>query len=739
MNAFFGSTVYGLDLSPDGRFLAACGPSFAWIAPVDDPNQVTDIEGATGHAYDVVFAPDGASIVVCFHGGHVRRYDLDGRLTHRYIGHGGVPDGVRKVVFHASGAVLASVGEDDTLRVWNADTAQQIALFEHGSDVNTVAFGPGDTEITTGSDDDLRIIDLKTRETRSIQTEPIAEVQIAGGLIFTQWGSHIRVLDAKLQVLTELAQTDVSRLRVVGTTLFAASWRGSHAGVQRWDLETRQRTGLSSTLTPFWALAVDGERVFGGSNPDDGRTVFVWTHDGTPIDEQQPPPDLFAVVADTDRPLDARLAAVRARLDDGADVNAVDAQGCSVLACAMSRPPSREVVQLLLDRGADVHRADGQGLGPLDHCLHCGARQADEVAATVAVARLLLHAGARPGPASRPYHYSHVAPGLLEVVLDVFDDLEAQDSDGESLLHRLARAGVALPVELLLRKGVRTDVVNKQGLTPLHLAWRVIEQFSSRVELARALEAAGAPLQVDLPETPLFTPFERKAMTRALEGAEVSDRVRRFLAPPSMKVDYRSYQELTTFMHARVHDVSDTMASIALMARALGPSKGTLVLDGPVDQPFFHHGDVHVVVHFEVAVPFVVTGDLRVDGAMVTRRHGGHVMVGGDATLGALDADCEMHVGGLLTVRDLLFARYHGLHRLAAARIVAGLFINDDRCVMAEVDARRFDVHTDEQWQDSLPRLKNRLVPELIGDDGIDPDQLFDRLRAGEPVYLEPI
>lgn len=282
----FDGAVHGLALNPDGTRLAAAGPGRGVVFDTSTGEVITEIRGATGHAYDVDFAPDGASVVICFHAGHVRRYDAtNGEEIARYTGHGGVPDGVRKVKFRPDGQQLASVGEDATLRIWDAESTEELHCLDGRSDVNTVAWGPAEGQVTFATDVGLHRVDIEARRGLSRDTEPIAEVQIVDGQVISAWGDEIRIMTEDLEIEQELTQDSVARIRLGNAQLFAASWRGGDAGVHRWNLATgtRERLGMPEPVGddphPVWALALDPEagRLYAGASPIKGpSSIVIW-------------------------------------------------------------------------------------------------------------------------------------------------------------------------------------------------------------------------------------------------------------------------------------------------------------------------------------------------------------------------------------------------------------------------------------------------------------------------------
>ena len=200
-------------------------------------------------------------------------------------------------------------------------------------------------------------------------------------------------------------------------------------------------------------------------------------------------------------------------LTKGADPNLADNRGRAALYAAIdmrnlewsTRPAPAgkdkvdglDVIQALLSRGANPN-AQLTGKIPLRGQPSFDGRWANQVGATpfwraaqsddVAVMRMLLDSKADPAIASKDgttplmvaagvgwsdgqsHGATADAPEAIRICLEHGADVNAVNAEGNTALHGASFRGAANVVELLVEKGARMDLKNKEGRMPINMA-----------------------------------------------------------------------------------------------------------------------------------------------------------------------------------------------------------------------------------------------------------------------------
>ena len=157
---------------------------------------------------------------------------------------------------------------------------------------------------------------------------------------------------------------------------------------------------------------------------------------------------------------------VKALIDGGADINARDKLGETLLHVAVVRGYG-DISTFLIEKGADINAGDVRGLTPVHAAAWRGFR--DLVALPISNRADL---NTRDIDDVTPLHTAALA-GRKETVallIEMGADVNAKNKNNLTPLHAAALSGDRETVALLIDKGADVNSRSKDGLTPLHIA-----------------------------------------------------------------------------------------------------------------------------------------------------------------------------------------------------------------------------------------------------------------------------
>lgn len=272
-------------ISSDGRIIAAAGHDcivYLWDAESDQP--VQKLYGHTSIVESLAFHPDGARLVTSSIDGEVRFWELPRTAGHRTDGAPnfqpsqpvatvqGHPSGVEEVAISPSGHILATVGEDLALRLWDMaqhhypELVSQRKMVEAAGeqDIYCVAFSPDQRLLACGgsylihlwhlhNDDPPQILRQHTAGVFSVAFSPDGAMLASGSMDCTVcvWDVRHGQLRATLHGHTEIVYNVA--FSPDGSLVLSCSADGT---VRFWDVGTGECVQIVRVDGPYAGMNI---------------------------------------------------------------------------------------------------------------------------------------------------------------------------------------------------------------------------------------------------------------------------------------------------------------------------------------------------------------------------------------------------------------------------------------------------------------------------------------------------
>ena len=281
------SKVWSIAFSPDGRTLASgSDDQTIKLWDIETGRCIKTFQGYKNLVWSVAFSPTGHQVASASEDGIVRLWQVPQAQTsseaiavqsigsqsltcQEILGHEGR---AWSVAFSPVGQLMASGGDDQTIRLWNVATGRCLKILrERSGQVRQVLFSPQGNLLATNSSDNT----VKLWDVSQLYSEPLSEKQLSEKRSFSPTVSRLHTLQGHNR-------------RVYGT---AFSPNGQHLitgsedqTVRLWDIKTGECLQVLSGHDRFVLTVayVAGKRVGKKLLPDliasgsDDQTIRIW-------------------------------------------------------------------------------------------------------------------------------------------------------------------------------------------------------------------------------------------------------------------------------------------------------------------------------------------------------------------------------------------------------------------------------------------------------------------------------
>ncbi|MCB0176298.1 MAG: WD40 repeat domain-containing protein [Anaerolineae bacterium] len=243
-------------------------------------------EGLTSRITSVRFSPDGTQVLTTSEDNSVRLWDVETATEiRRFYGHSRdvlsaafSPDG--KTIVSASGSPFNITNEpNNTVRLWNTDTGVEIRRFEgHLEKVNSVDFSPDGQTIVTGSDDlTIRLWNVNSGQ----EIKRFDDIGIVKAVTFSPDGQKIASIswDTNVRIWDVVSGKEIHHFESMNlpkTVDFSSDGQRivtvDNGGINVWNVETGAK--LLEIAATLWDI------VYSAEFSPDGQAILSANHWG---------------------------------------------------------------------------------------------------------------------------------------------------------------------------------------------------------------------------------------------------------------------------------------------------------------------------------------------------------------------------------------------------------------------------------------------------------------------------
>ncbi len=286
------SKVWAIAFSPDGRTLASgSDDQTIKLWDIETGRCVKTFQGYKNLVWSVAFSPTGCQVASASEDGIVRLWQMpqvqsssqaiatqsigsQSLTCQEFLGHEGR---AWSVAFSPIGQLMASGGDDQTIRLWNVATGRCLKILrERSGQVRQVLFSPkGNLLATSSSDNTVKLWDVSQLYSESLSEKQLSEKQLSEKRSLSPTASRLYTLQGHSRRVYGIAFSPDGQHLITGS---------EDQTVRLWDIATGECLRVLSGHDRFVLTVayIAGKKVGKKTFPDliasgsDDQTIRIW-------------------------------------------------------------------------------------------------------------------------------------------------------------------------------------------------------------------------------------------------------------------------------------------------------------------------------------------------------------------------------------------------------------------------------------------------------------------------------